>query len=392
VTTEPSWTAELATKFRLRFGSDAAPKIALAPGRVNLIGEHTDYNEGWVLPMAIDRWVGVAFAPREDRRIRAHSVVFDEGREIGLDDLAPPGGSDWLSFIAGAAWALDSAGHRVSGLDLVVNGDVPLGAGLSSSSALTMASMLALCEASEIEWSPVEMALLGHRAERDYIGVEGGLMDQFTAVMGREGHALLLDCRTLETDFVPFPPEAAIVVMDTGASRTLAGSAYNDRSRSCREAVEELRDADPEIAALRDVEPGFLALERGRLDEITYRRALHVVGEMTRPFAMALALAEPDLVAAGRLMTASHESLRDLYEVSSPELDLFVELAERYPSCFGARLTGAGFGGCAIALVTAEAAPTFAEQVHAAYRAETDLQSSVFICRPVSGARIAELD
>ena len=392
MTARPSWVAELGVEFRSRFGRAAAPKIALAPGRVNLIGEHTDYNEGWVLPMAVDRWVGVAFAPTEDRRIRARSVVFDETREIGLDALAPPGGSDWLSFVAGSAWALGAAGHRVSGLDLVVNGDVPLGSGLSSSSALTMASMLALCEASGIEWVPVEMALLGHRAEREYIGVEGGLMDQFTSVMGREGHALLLDCRTLETNLVPMPSEAAIVVMDTGAPRTLATSAYNDRSRSCREAVEELRDADPGIVALRDVEPGFLEFERGRLDEITYQRVLHVVEEMTRPFAMALALAEADLVAAGRLMNDSHISLRDLYEVSSRELDLFVGLAQQHPSCFGARLTGAGFGGCAIALVAAEAAPSFAEEVHAAYQAEIDLPSSVFVCRPVSGARIVDLE
>ncbi len=391
MTTQPLWIAGLGAEFNSRFGRDAAPKIALAPGRVNLIGEHTDYNEGWVLPMAVDRWVGVAFARRDDRRIRARSVVFDETREIGLDDLAPPGGSDWFSFVAAAAWVLGSAGHRVFGVDLVVNGDIPLGSGLSSSSALTMASMLALCEASGIAWAPVEMALLGHRAERDYIGVEGGLMDQFTSVMGREGHALLLDCRTLEADFVPVPAEAAIVVLDTGAPRTLATSAYNDRSRSCRAAVEELRDADPEIQALRDVEPGFLEFERGRLDEITYRRALHVVEEMTRPFAMALALAESDLVAAGRLMNESHISLRDLFEVSSPELDLFVELAQRHPCCFGARLTGAGFGGCAIALVSAEAAPAFADEVHAAYRAEVDLPSSVFICRPVSGARIVDL-
>lgn len=391
MTAEPSWIAALGGEFRSRFVNSGAPKIALAPGRVNLIGEHTDYNDGWVLPMAVDRWVGVAAAPRGDRRIRAHSVVFDETREVDLDSLAPPGGSDWLSFAAGAAWALGEAGHRVSGIDLVIDGDVPLGSGLSSSSALTMASLLSLCETSGIEWAPVEMALLGHRAERDYIGVEGGLMDQFTSVMGREGHALLLDCRTLETDLVPVPSEAAIVVMDTGAPRTLADSAYNDRSRSCRAAVEELQDADPEIAALRDVEPGFLEFERGRLDETTYRRALHVVGEMTRPFAMALALAESDLVAAGRLMTDSHASLRDLYEVSSLELDLFVELAERHPSCFGARLTGAGFGGCAIALVSAEAASSFAEEVHAAYRAENDLPSSVFVCRPVSGARIVDL-
>ena len=392
VTAYPHWIAGLGAEFSSHFGSDTAPKIALAPGRVNLIGEHTDYNEGWVLPMAVDRWVGTAFAPREDRRIRAHSVVFNETREVGLDDLAPPGGSHWFSFVAGAAWVLESAGHRVSGLDLVVNGDVPLGSGLSSSSALTMASILSFCEATGIEWAPVEMALLGHRAERDYIGVEGGLMDQFTSVMGREGHALLLDCRTLETDFVPFPPEAAIVVMDTGAPRTLAASEYNDRSRSCRTAVEELRDADPGITALRDVEPGFLEFERGRLDETTYRRALHVVEEMTRPFAMALALAEADLVAAGRLMNDSHISLRDLYEVSSPELDLFVEIAQRHSSCFGARLTGAGFGGCAIALVASEAAPAFADEVHATYRAEVDLPSAVFICRPVSGAFIVDAE
>lgn len=392
MTARPSWIAELGVEFRSRFGRAASPKIALAPGRVNLIGEHTDYNEGWVLPMAIDRWVGVVAARREDHRIRAHSVVFDETREMDIDSLAPPGGSDWLSYVAGAAWALGVAGHQVSGVDLVVNGDVPLGSGLSSSSALTMASLLALCEASGIEWVPVEMALLGHRAEREYIGVEGGLMDQFTSVMGREGHALLLDCRTLETEFVALPAEAAIVVMDTGAPRTLATSAYNDRSRSCRAAVEELRDADPGIAALRDVEPGFLEFERGRLDETTYRRALHVVSEMARPFAMALALAEADLAAAGRLMNASHAGLRDLYEVSSPELELFVGLAQRHPSCFGARLTGAGFGGCAVALVAAEAAPLFAEEVHAAYRAEIDLASSVFVCRPVSGAGIVDLE
>jgi galactokinase len=255
-----------------------------------------------------------------------------------------------------------------------------------------MAAMLALCEVSGIGWAPAEMAVLGRRAECDFIGVEGGVMDQFISVMGREGHALLLDCRTLETDLVPMPAEAAIVVMDTGAPRTLAASAYNNRSRSCREAVEELRGADPGIAALRDVEPGFLEFERGRLDEITYRRALHVVEEMSRPFALALALAEADLVAAGRLMSESHASLRDLFEVSSPELDLFVELAQRHPACFGARLTGAGFGGCAIALVSAESATAFADEVHTAYRAEVELPSAVFVCRPVSGAHIVDVE
>jgi galactokinase len=253
-----------------------------------------------------------------------------------------------------------------------------------------MASMLALSTASGIEWAPVEMALLGRRAESGFVGVEGGVMDQFIAAMGREGHALLLDCRTLEAEPVPIPEEAVIVVMDTGAPRTLATSAYNDRSRSCRRAVEELREADPGIRALRDVEPGFLEVERGRLDEESYRRVLHVVDEMARPFAMALALGSGDLSEAGRLLDESHTSLRDLYEVSSFELDFFTELARSHPACFGARLTGAGFGGCAIALVSADSAEVFAEEIHAAYRSRVDLPSSAFVCRPVSGAHVVD--
>lgn len=391
MTARPDWVDRLGSGIRFRFGRSTRPKTALAPGRVNLIGEHTDYNDGWVLPMAIDRWVGAAFAPRTDGVLRMHSVVFDESRETQLDDLAPPGGADWWSYVEGAAWALRSAGHRVAGVDLVIDGDVPLGSGLSSSSALTMASMLALSNASGIEWKPVEMALLGRRAESDYIGVKGGVMDQFISVLGQEGHALLLDCRTLETELVSIPPEAAIVVMDTGARRTLATSAYNDRSWSCRLAVRALREVEPELRALRDVEPGFLEAERSLLDENVYRRAKHVVDEMARPFALSVALASGDLVEAGRLMDASHFSLRDLYEVSSPELDLITDLARRRPACFGARLTGAGFGGCAIALVEAEGAEAFAEEVHAAYRSEIDLPSSVFVCRPVAGAFIVDL-
>jgi galactokinase len=362
----------------------------VAPGRVNLIGEHTDYNDGWVLPMAIDRRIGIAFAPREDRLLRARSVVFDETRESSIDDLIPPGGFEWFSFSAGVAWAMISSGLEVSGADLVVDGDVPLGSGLSSSSALVMATALALCEVSAIPWSPVEMALLGHRVESDWVGIKGGVMDQFTAAMAREGHALLLDCRSLSYSPVPIPDEAVVVVMDTGAPRTLAGSAFNERSASCRAAVEALKEADQELCALRDVDLDFLEGNRELLDETTYRRARHVVEENARPPAMAEALAEGDQAQAGRLMDESHFSLRDLYEVSSFELDLFTELAREHPACFGARLTGAGFGGCAIALVSAEGAEDFMESTPSRYRSRVELPSSVFACRPESGARLLD--
>jgi galactokinase len=391
VISNPDWIPELESVFRAAFGHAAAPRISVAPGRVNLIGEHTDYNDGWVLPMAIDRRIGIAFARRNDRVIRAHSVDFSETREIGLGDLAPPGGSEWFSYLAGIAWAMMSSGLELSGADLVIDGDVPIGSGLSSSSALVMATALALCEASGNRWSPVEMALLGHRAEREWVGIQGGVMDQFTAVMGREGHALLLDCRALTHREVPIPDEVVVVVMDTGAPRTLAGSAYNERSASCRAAVESLRQANPAIRALRDVDLELLAAEKGRLDETVYRRALHVVSENARPLAMAEALAEADVEEAGRLMDESHFSLRDLYQVSSLELDLFTELAREHPACHGARLTGAGFGGCAIALVSGEGVDGFMDETLSRYRERVDLPSSIFACRPGSGARLLDL-
>jgi galactokinase len=357
---------------------------------VNLIGEHTDYNDGWVLPMAIDRRVGIAFARREDRKVRAHSVAFSETVEFSLEGLEPPGGSEWHSYLAGVVWAMTESGLDVSGADLEVDGDVPVGSGLSSSSALVMSALLALCEVSGIPWSAREMALLGRRVEREWVGVQGGIMDQFTAVMGREGSALLLDCRDLAYREVPMPDQSIVVVMDTGAPRTLAASGYNDRSASCRVAVEVLREVDPRIRALRDVDLELLEAGRDRLDETTYRRALHVVCENARPLAMAGAFAEGALEQAGALMDASHRSLRDLYEVSTPELDLFTELAREHPACYGARLTGAGFGGCAIALVSADGAVDFMESTHRRFRSRVELPSSVFACRPASGATLLD--
>jgi len=386
----PDWHARLRGQFASVFGPTAEPLVAVAPGRVNLIGEHTDYNDGWVLPMAIDRCAGVAAAPRADRTLRAHAAVFGETREVEIDELRPPGGAQWLSYVAGVAWSMISAGLDVTGADLVLDGDVPLGSGLSSSAAVEMAVARALCALSGLPWEELRMVLLGQRVEGEFVGVKGGMMDQFAAVFGREGHALLLDCRTLAAESVPLPEAAAVVVMDTGAPRSLAASAYNERSRSCRLAVEAIRTLDPAVRALRDVDEPLLERARDRMSEIEHRRARHVVAENRRPLAMAEALARSDLTTAGRLMNESHASLRELYEVSSDELEAFTELARCHPACFGARLTGAGFGGCAIALVEADAAEEFMAEVHAGYRARFDLPSAVFVCRSASGARLLD--
>jgi galactokinase len=388
--TPPAWLIDLPARFRSRFSNSTGTVTAVAPGRVNLIGEHTDYNDGWVLPMAIDRCVGVVAAPRSDGVLRACSVAFGETREVELRTLAPPGGAEWMSYVAGVAWAMNDAGLEIGGADLMVDGDVPLASGLSSSAAIEMAVARALCATSGIPWLPVEMALLGQRVEGEFVGVRGGVMDQFTATMGEEGHALLLDCRSLASEPVRLPDDVAILVMDTGAPRTLAGSAYNDRSRSCRRATAAVRTVEPAVRALRDVDRALLERSRHLMDEVTYSRALHVVQENRRPAELADALTRGALDVAGRLMDDSHASLRDLYEVSSPELDLFTEVARSHPACHGARLTGAGFGGCAIALVDADTTEDLVEEIHAEYRSKIDLPSSVFACRAASGARLLD--
>jgi len=371
-------------------GGGQRPRLAVAPGRVNLIGEHTDYNDGFVLPMAIERSVRIAFRPRDDRSLCAHAVSFGETRTVSLEGLVPHPGLGWAAYVAGVAWALASAGHRVSGADLLIEGDVPAGAGLSSSAALEMATARALCVVSGIEWSAFEMARLGQRAENGFVGVNCGIMDQFASAASREGCALLLDCRSLAAEAIPIPSAALVVVMDTGARRTLAGSAYNDRRASCEGVVRALSALAPGIAALRDVDAALLERGRDRIDETAFRRARHVISENHRPVEMAAALRVGDLEQAGHLMNDSHASLRDLYEVSSVELDLVTDLARQHPACWGARMTGAGFGGCAVALVDAVRAGAFLAEVHAAYKAAVDLPSAFFACRPSAGARLLD--
>jgi galactokinase len=384
---DPALLDRATARFAERFG-DAAPTVAVAPGRVNLIGEHTDYNDGFVLPMAIGKSAVVASRPRSDRRLRLHAVAFDETEELDLDSLAAPGGDEWYSYVAGVAWAFASEGLAVSGLDAVVDGDVPLGAGLSSSAALEMATARALAAAGDLEWDPVRMAKLGQKAENQYVGMNCGIMDQFASAVSREGHALLLDCRSLETRPVPVPGDVAVVVMDTGARRSLAGSAYNDRRAACERVVAHLQKRAPSVRALRDVTLETLEREGDHLDPVDLKRARHVVPENARPVQMADALQAGRLEEAGALMNDSHSSLRDLYEVSCEELDLITEIARAQPACYGARMTGAGFGGCAVALIRADATASFCDTVLAAYTTKIDLPAALYPCRPMPGARL----
>jgi galactokinase len=376
-------------RFDERFGA-AGRRVAAAPGRVNLIGEHTDYNDGFVLPMAIGRAAVVVFRPRDDRLLRGYSVAFDEEQQLALDSLTPPGGSSWISYVAGVAWAFASEGLPTQGLDIVVDGDVPIGAGLSSSAALELATARALAETAGVAWDAVRMAKLGQKAENGYVGMNCGIMDQFASAACEEGKALLLDCRSLETQPVPVPASAAVVVMDTGARRQLAGSAYNDRRAACERVVAVMSRSRREVRALRDVSMSQLEAARASLDPTDFQRASHVVPENTRPVELAKAFAKDDLALAGRLMNDSHSSLRDLYAVSSEELDLITEIARRQPSCYGARMTGAGFGGCAVALVDASAVEAFAAAVLPAYKARIDLPAALYPCRPEAGARLLE--
>jgi galactokinase len=304
--------------------------------------------------------------------------------------LAAPGGSDWFAYVASVFWAFASEGLAVSGMDVVVDGDVPIGAGLSSSAALELATARALAAATGAAWDAAAMARLGQKAENGYVGMSCGIMDQFASAACSEGHALLLDCRSLETRPVPVPDAAAVVVMDTGARRSLAASAYNERRAACERVVAALAQTRPGIRALRDVTAEELEAVASRLDATDAKRARHVVAEIARPAALAAAFESRDLVAAGRLMKDSHTSLRDLYEVSCEELDLVTSLARRQPSCYGARMTGAGFGGCAIALVAADDVAAFCEEVLFGYKATFDLPAALYPCRPVAGARLLE--
>ncbi|MBM3151521.1 MAG: galactokinase [Chloroflexi bacterium] len=353
--------------------------VVRAPGRVNLIGEHTDYNEGFVLPMAIDRAVWIALQPRPDRQVLLHSLDFNESVSFSLDGLEKEGES-WVEYIKGAAWAMQQAGFEPRGWEGVIAGDIPIGAGLSSSAAIQLAALRAFSEISRIRWDEVTAAELALKAEQEWIGLKCGIMDQMVSAAARQGHAMFLDCRDLRRDHIHIPSYLGVVALDTGTRRGLVGSAYNTRQVECEEAARHFN-----VRSLREVSPEMLAAQSAGLDGKLLRRARHVVSENRRVVEAVTALLGAELDRLGELVNESHASLRDDFEVSSEALDRMVGIAVGQPGCYGARLTGAGFGGCAVALVDGRRLAQFHAAVAAHYRQETGLEPGVYICRPSQG-------
>ncbi|HEX7314108.1 MAG TPA: galactokinase [Pyrinomonadaceae bacterium] len=371
--------------FRERYGR--AARLFRAPGRVNLIGEHTDYNGGFVLPMAIERETIVAAAPRDDRNVRAYSVGLNEELSFDLDHPHPPQRGVWLDYVEGVARALESRGVKLSGADLLIDSDVPAGAGLSSSAALEISVGLALVKVSGQELDGVTLALAGQQAEHTYVGTLCGIMDQFVAALARERHALLIDCRSLEAEPVPLDTtEAAFVIADTRVKHELSSSEYNVRRAECARGVELLRERLPDIQQLRDVSPDDFHQHADILPDPILRRCRHIVTENERTLAAARALRSGDLAEMGRLMYESHYSLRDDYEVSSPELDVLVELARALPGVLGARMTGGGFGGSTVSLVRRDALQDFERALSEGYERETGQPPAILVSEAGAGA------
>jgi galactokinase len=376
----------LLDSFRSLYGQEA--RVFRAPGRVNLIGEHTDYNDGFVLPMAIDRATIVAGAARDDRLLRVHSLNFGESAEIDLDAAPKKRRGVWADYVEGMARELLARGATLRGADLMLVSDVPLGAGLSSSAALEVATGLALLSLSEVEMEAVGLALAAQAAEHNYVGTLCGIMDQLVAVLGRPCCALLIDCRSLETEQIPLDASTvAVVICDTRVKHELAASAYNARRAECERGVEILRQSLPGIRALRDVRVADFERYEDTLPAPIRRRCRHVVTENDRTQRAAEHLRAGRMDEMGRLMFLSHASLRDDYEVSCAELDLLVEIASGMGGVLGARMTGGGFGGCTVNLVAYQALDEFQEKAVSEYRRASKLDLKVYPVKASDGAK-----
>jgi galactokinase len=375
--------------FELTFG--ASPEIVVrAPGRVNLIGEHTDYNDGFVLPAAIDRAITYSGRRRADRHLRVYSEDFKASVEFDLDDIQKDSVNTWSNFVRGVSKFLESDGHRLCGADIAFGGNVPLAAGLSSSAAVEVGATAFWNKLLKLHLDPIYAVKLSRRAENEFVGVPCGIMDQFISALGRQDHALFLDCRDLSYRHVPLLADIKIVVCNSGVKRALAQSEYEVRLKQCRAAVEKIAAATGRtVNSLRDVQLSDLQAARGTMDDLLWRRAHHVVSENQRVLEAVKVLEGGDLERFGQLMNASHESLRDDYEVSSKELDTLVELARKQPGVLGARMTGAGFGGCTVNLVRAEAAEAFAQAVASGYKTALGIKSEIYVCRASDGALVS---
>ena len=377
-------SAELTRRFEDSFGSK--PRIFCAPGRVNLLGEHTDYNDGFVMPCAIGFSTRVAISSRPDRKLVIQSEEFSEKFEFDLDNLPSRAKGVWSDYVVGIAVMLQQMGHHTPGASLLVRGEVPIGAGLSSSAAIEVASALALMSLNGAKLSLPEVAKLCQKTENVFIGARVGIMDQFISCLGKAGHALLLDCRSLEFNLIPIPEGVRLVICNTMVKHEHASGAYNRRREECDEGVKLLSRWYPEIHALRDVSVEQLERHVAEMPATIFKRCKHVVTENRRVQEGAQYLIDGEVSRFGDLMRKSHSSLRDLFEVSCRELDVMAEIAESLEGYCGGRMTGGGFGGCTVNLVKTSAAEKFATQIAERYQSAIGIKPDIYVCSAANGA------
>jgi galactokinase len=399
MTDQPTHAAlprRLSQLFSTRFAS--APRIFRAPGRVNLIGEHTDYNDGFVLPAAIDLYTWAAIAPRSDRKLHVFSENLNESAEIDLTVTAPQPRDAWSDYVHGVALMLQKSGITLLGSDLVIHSNVPTGAGLSSSAALEVSVASGLLASSGKTLPLKEVAQLCQRAENEFVGARVGIMDQFASCFGSAGHAILLDCRSLEYRLLSLLQSVTMVICNTMVKHGHSGGEYNERRAQCEEGVRILKQYYPAIKALRDVTLAQLESQRTetrpdlgheRMPELIYRRCHHIVSENERVLRTVEALNKGDLKTVGSCMAESHLSMKDDYEISCRELDIMVELAQKLPGLIGARMTGGGFGGCTINLVCNGSVEQFQNDIRAAYREATQIDPEIYVS--AAGAGVTEV-
>ncbi|HLK90926.1 MAG TPA: galactokinase [Polyangia bacterium] len=379
--------AALRAAFRAASGRDAEA-VAFAPGRVNLIGEHTDYNDGFVLPAAVDRGVAVAARRVPGDTFTLHALDLGQSCTFSRGAFARDPHHPWANYFQGVVWALSGRGIEVPACEAAVTGDLPRGAGLSSSAAYEVAALLVLRALGGLALSSLDVAKLAREAENGFVGVACGIMDQMASTFGAAGRALLIDCRSLAHQTVEIPPGLAIVVVNSGVHHELASSEYNKRRAECEEGVRILSSLRAGIRALRDVDPDDEARFFAKLPPVVRKRCRHIVSENARVLAAVTALRAGDTTRLKVLLAASHFSLRDDYEVSCPELDVLVDLALAHPACHGARLTGAGFGGSTVNLVDASSVAPFSGAVAAGYRERTGRTAEILVFEPSAGARL----
>lgn len=380
---------QVAAQFSQQFGRPAQ-WIAAAPGRVNVIGEHTDYNDGFVFPMAIDRYTVMAAAPGSDKKIQLHSTVGGSPASIDLNQpLKPAKKGTWYNYPLGVLAGFQARGITLPGFDALIHSTVPLGGGLSSSAALEVSTATLLETITGQKLDPVEKALLCQKAEHEYAGMPCGIMDQFISVMGKKDHILLLDCRSRKTDLVPMnDPSVELLITNTNVKHELTGGEYAKRRSQCEAAAKILG-----VASLRDADPEKLEQVRGKMDGVVYRRARHVISEIERTVHAAEGVRASNWPTVGQLMYASHNSLRDDYEVSCPELDAVVDIAQTIGlngGVYGCRMTGGGFGGCTVALVRADKVADISKRVAAEYEKRTKIKPTLFVSRPAAGATVIQ--